>query len=283
MKACGYALLGLLSSGHPCFIADLYKITLVSGAELLLTSWDEDLINGSDTYLSNLPIKRNETRCVAGLESDALEVDIFIGDSVYTVDGVQLQSAVVNGALDGAKLRLDVAFMGAPDNNITGSVCLFEGFIATASVFSTSVKFDVRSELEKLNIQYPKNVYSTKCQNCLYDSGCQAPRNVVTGTVTATSEAFLSTDLTNPDSYFDLGAIKFTSGACKGLSRSILSYINANGAMALAIALPVAPGIGDGFEVVPGCAHDLITCTSKFSNQEHFRGFPFVPIPETVT
>ena len=47
--------------------------------------------------------------------------------------------------------------------------------------------------------------------------------------------------------------------------------------------LPNVPAVGDTFSVFPGCDKTKTTCAGKFSNIARFRGFPFVPVPETIT
>ena len=48
------------------------------------------------------------------------------------------------------------------------------------------------------------------------------------------------------------------------------------------IALPAAPSAGDTFTCYPGCDRALLTCTNKFGNQVNFRGYPYIPSPESA-
>jgi uncharacterized phage protein (TIGR02218 family) len=47
--------------------------------------------------------------------------------------------------------------------------------------------------------------------------------------------------------------------------------------------LPAAVVSGDAFEIYPGCDKTKATCENKFANLIRFRGYPFIPAPETVT
>jgi uncharacterized phage protein (TIGR02218 family) len=63
----------------------------------------------------------------------------------------------------------------------------------------------------------------------------------------------------------------------------VKSYVNAGGAVTVIYPWPFAPQNGDQFTIYPGCDKTLDTCTNKFGNRPRFRGFKFIPIPETVT
>ena len=82
--------------------------------------------------------------------------------------------------------------------------------------------------------------------------------------------------------YFDQGIVSFTSGANAGLTRTVKSYDPATG-FTFALPLPVAPSAGDTMTARPGCDKTLAQCRSKFNNANRFRGYPWVPTPETAT
>ena len=46
--------------------------------------------------------------------------------------------------------------------------------------------------------------------------------------------------------------------------------------------MPVAPGIGDTFTAYPGCDKLQNTCNTKFTNIAHYRGYNYVPPPEST-
>ena len=76
------------------------------------------------------------------------------------------------------------------------------------------------------------------------------------------------------------GTLVFTTGANLAVSAGIRSA--GAGLLTLAAPLRVVPAPGDTFTAYQGCDHTLATCGSKFNNTAHFRGFPFVPVPETA-
>ena len=73
-----------------------------------------------------------------------------------------------------------------------------------------------------------------------------------------------------------------TDGVCtSGISRTVKSY--AGGQFVFILPLPYDPTVGDTFSVYPGCDKTQAVCQSKFNNVARFRGFPFIPVPETTT
>jgi uncharacterized phage protein (TIGR02218 family) len=144
-------------------------------------------------------------------------------------------------------------------------------------------------------MQMPRNTLQPNCIHTLFDSGCTLLKAAfqVAGVVTAGSgsSSILASALSQATGYFDLGTIAFTSGVLNGVVRSVKTYTNVAGVKTIvpAIALspvgsstPTAPANGDTFSIVPGCDKTQSTCTSKFANLAHFRGFPYIPVPETA-
>ncbi|MEI8325522.1 MAG: phage BR0599 family protein [Betaproteobacteria bacterium] len=70
------------------------------------------------------------------------------------------------------------------------------------------------------------------------------------------------------------------TGANAGIGRTIKAQ--AGGVLTSVQPWPSAVTIGDTFTVYPGCDKTQATCSSKFSNLARFRGYPYVPAPETI-
>lgn len=295
MKTATVDLINFLNSNNVTFMADLYDFFISdgvfenfdepSGTHIYLTSYDSDIVFEGNTYQSLQVLSRGVARWVAGLESNSMETTIGVGDSSYTILGTQIQAAAQNGVFDNAMMRVSRAFL-SDASTLVGAVPIFEGFVANVIIFPTRVVLDVRSEIERLNIQLPKNVYSPKCQHCLYDSGCQVSKTTFKETgqivdVTPSTSVF-KTDLTQANGYFTLGVIEFTSGPNSGAKRAIKSYLQTNGRVFPAVALPNTPTNGDTFNIYPGCTHTYSDCVNKFSNGTRFKGFPYVPPPEST-
>jgi uncharacterized phage protein (TIGR02218 family) len=83
-----------------------------------------------------------------------------------------------------------------------------------------------------------------------------------------------------PAGWYDQGVVAFTGGRNIGARRTIKASDAAG--LTLAQPLPHAVEAGDAFTAVPGCPKTYDICKAKFNNLDSFRGFPWVPPPETA-
>ena len=280
MKTASNALISFLNSSQQFYMADLYTLTLNGGFVARYTSWDQDLTVGGNTY-QTFRIERSKIRTVVGVEVDTLEVNVYAAPTDL-LNGASWFSAVQRGALDSALLRLDRLFMPSIGDTSLGTIPLFTGRVSDTEVSRTEARLTIKSELELLNTNLPRNLYQAGCLHTLYDNGCQLNKAnyAVSGTVVSGDVTALNTTLGNATDYFTLGVIKFTSGANAGVSRSVRYHSGGN--FVFALPLVSAPVPGDTFLAWPGCDKLKSTCSGKFNNIVNFRGFPFVPTPETA-
>ena len=294
MKAAGTNTLAALSSGQ-FYKAELYDLALTSGATLRFTSYDLPLSLGATTYPSNMIVRRGAISSRVGLDSQSVDIELTPqadATSAPTVGGLPFLQAVRQGFLDGARLTVRKVFMstpasGLPVNTNGESVVWYVGTVSDATAGRQSARLSVESDLARLNIQMPRNVLQPGCVHSLFDGGCTLLKSTFTvaGTITSTgpnSAGSFTTGLTQATDWFSLGVLTFTSGANAGLSRTVRSHANTNGVVTLVSPFPSAPATGDTFNIVPGCDKQQATCSGKFANLAHFRGFPYVPVPETL-
>ena len=282
MKAASAPLIALFASGQPFLMADCYTITLISGAVYRYTSFDVDLTYGGTTWLAGGPvIERGPTRIVIGLEVGTMGFRVSPKDTDLLGSQTWFQAACA-GALDGATVLLERAFMETVPS-VVGTIKQNIGTIASLTVDRGTVETTCNAPTELLNIQMPRNLYQSGCQHTLFDAGCAlSPASyAVTGVVaSAPTRTSFGASLAQGAGYFDLGAVQFTSGALSGLKRTVKTW--AGGVITLLNPTPVAPAVSDNFTLWPGCNRAQATCSSKFSNLVNFKGFPFVPAPETA-
>lgn len=284
MKAYTQELFDLLHGGEQFHMADLYTFTLTSGEKLRYTSADVETVWGGNVYALGPLIERGSTRVVVGMEVDTNDITITAGDA-HVLDGLPFVQAVAGGALDGAHVDIDRAFFRDWAQPVVGVVNIFSGRVSTVpQVTRTSAKLEVRSHLELLDTKLPRVVYEPSCNRTEYSAGCGANKAAMTvaGTVTQASGngGYMQSGLLQPDGWFNLGAVTFTSGANAGLTRTVKSY--GNGLFRFALQLPNPPQVGDAFTAYPGCPKTKEACQHKFNNIIHFRGYPFVPPAETA-
>ena len=283
MKDASGTLLSLLGSSAAIFCADLYTFTLRDASVYRWTSADIDIVSGGNTFSSLGPlIKRGKVREVIGLEIGTLQITLMRGGTLAFLNQ-PFPLAAMNGAFDGASVRLERAFMPNFGDMSAGTINRFEGNVAKVTPSSTQIELEVKSALELLNVPLPRNVFMPQCVNTHYDGGCGLSRTTytVTGTATGTpTTTTIPSAVSGASGYYKLGVLTMTSGANSGLKRAIKDF--SGGTFTLAIPLPDAPSAGDTFTAYPGCDRTQATCTSKFSNSTRFRGFPYVPPPETA-
>lgn len=278
MKAASAPLIALLAT-NSFVMADLYTITTVAGAVYYFTSAEMDLVSGGHTFSSQGPkFKRGKTRVVIGIEVDTLDIEILANQDTL-LGASPLLLSIHNGVLDGAKIKLEKAFMPDWNQPVTGAVYMFGGRVSTIdSLGRTGAKITVKSDLELLNVQMPRNVYLPNCTYTLFDSGCTlnkasfANAGLATGGSTKT---VINCNLVQASGFFDQGTVSIG-----GVVRNIKSYVT--GQLTLSYPLPSAPASGAALTAYAGCDKTRATCQAKFTNIVHFRGYPFVPVPETV-
>ena len=265
-------------------MADLYTFTLVGGLTTRYTSADVDITANGNVYSSSGPkFKRSLIREVRGVEVDTLSIELA-ADTSHLISGVSWLKAIKTGLLDGATVKLERAFLTDWRYAPAGVLTRFAGRVAPSSAGRTRGTIQVKSDLELLNVMWPRSLYQPGCRNTLYDAGCTVSRAAftVTGTVQAGSTpTSVNVSQSNAADFATLGRIVFTSGALNGVTRSIKLWTPGNAKLAL--PLPVAPTTGDGVSIEAGCAKRLNEdCITKFNNKPNFRAESFIPIPETV-
>lgn len=226
-------------------------------------------------------IRRGSVRTRVGMEVDELDVTMYCTPDVM-VGNVPLATFARNGGFDGARLVVTRSFAKNYGGNSCGSLHVFSGRVSSLSKISGhEVSMSIRSDLEILDVQMPRNVYMAQCIHTLYDTGCTLSKAAftVTGNTTGGSTTSqVNCNLAQAAGYFDLGVIKFTSGQNNQVQRTVRKHNN--GVVQVIPPLPYAPLTGDLFQIRPGCDKQLTTCSAKFSNSGNFRGYPFIPAPE---
>lgn len=227
-------------------------------------------------------IKRGTIRNTVGVEVDELSVSLLCNANV-SYGNVPLTQFARQGGFDGARMTLTRAFY--PTNNATscGSLNLFSGRVGPLTVSGHEIAMGIKSDLELLDVQMPRNVHSESCIHTLYDAGCNisAATFTVTGNTTANSTAFnVNCNLAQTAGYFDLGVMRFTSGENNGTQRTV--RVHSNGVLTVMQPFGRTPAAGDLFTVRPGCDKLFATCSAKFTNTGNFRGYPYIPVPETT-
>lgn len=282
MKSATPALIELLESGRPFLKADLYTLQLSGGTIYRFTSFDIDLVFNSNTYVAAGPvISRTQTRTVIGLEVCSMDLTIAPKDS-DTLGGLSWFRAACSGVLDDARITVDTAFIETVPN-VVGILRQFVGLFAPLTIDRGVIEISCNSPTSRLDRQFPRNLCQSGCVHTLFDSGCalnRATYAVVGSVAGSVTSQWFDTSLGNAPGWFDTGTLQFSTGVMAGLRRTVKRWDGVR--IAMLNPLPVAPGIGDTFTVWPGCARTRDVCEIKFGNLPNFKGYPYVPVPETA-
>jgi len=276
-------LIDFLNSGRQFYIADLLTLTLVSGDVLRHTNFDIDLTAGGHVFRHDgMLYKRAATKITRGISVDTNELNLY-PQAGYSLGGAPFLPACVRGALDGAKVLIERAYMPTAGDTALGTVWRFSGWVAESEVRGNEVMCTARSLTERLNVKWPRNLFQPSCLYTLFDAGCGLNKAsfVVSGaSASGSTKSLVVAGLAQPAGYFDMGVIAFTGGINAGARRTIKSHVS--GGLHLTFPLIDVPGPGDAFQIWPGCDKTRATCEGKFSNLSRWRAYPYVPVPEAA-
>lgn len=283
------ALVALLNSGQPLELCDLYTIALANGMVLRWTSYDGPIIGNDQQWQLGPGIERSKCKWSVGVQVDSLQITLTADERrPYIIGGMPLLAYISRRGFSGARVRLDRAFWGSQDQMPVGAVHMFSGRVADVrEVDRFGALLEIKSYLEMLNVQVPRELYQAQCLKTVYDLECAvAPlAHQVAGQATSAStlgRTRFDSNVIRAAGHFDLGMLTWTSGPNAGVSRTVKSQ-SAGGEFSLLSPLPAAVSPGDAFVVLPGCDGLQATCTAKFNNLARFKGQPYIPQAETIT
>ncbi len=171
------------------------------------------------------------------------------GGDEFTVD-IDSDSLVHKTAFDAASGTLEVG------DTVTGSISTESGKIITIHYTTATTGF----------------IYTYEMTGDFVDNDILIGDG--SGAQSVTADGVSAVDLT----FFDLGEIKITSGACNGQRRMIRNHVGDEISVTAGFSTIVLNGMT--FEMHPGCYKTANTCDLKFSNVVQFGGFKYIPKPE---
>jgi len=289
VKAAGGSAPALVLASGQFHTAELYTIELPPPASTTLrfTTWDAPCTVARQTYYPHLLIKRGSVVQRVGVDVQTLTLDLYpqVDGDTITIAGVPILQACRLGYLDSCRILMSKLFMASPGDVSAGAVPWFQGRVSDVDATRIAARVTIESDMALLNIAMPRNLIQVGCTHRLFDDGCtlDSASWVVAGAVATVNvdRTAITTNLTQANGWFDLGVLTWTSGDLSGLVCAVKSYLNSSGAVTFLRQLPRAPVASDTFTILPGCDKQKATCSGKFSNLTHFRGFPYVPRPET--
>ena len=288
MKSAPAALIAALQSGRELAFADCFTLTLADGTVARTTNAQYPVsvpqsgapvlvFAAGDILIDGLKLKQT-----VGVDIDEQQVDIAFKPT-STIAGLPWPVAVREGRFDGATFDRARVVMAAPGMAPIANalVTMFHGEVATVdNIGRLSCRMTVKSMLNKLAIDMPRDIWQPSCLNTLYDGLCGLSKsaNSASGTVGANPTLTFIPWSGSAQDFYDQGTVTFEGGANVGISRTVRQSTPAG--LYLQRPLDYLPAAGDGFVVYKGCDKTTATCAGRFNNLANFRGFPFVPPPE---
>lgn len=255
---------------------ELYELYLDGGTRYFAVS-DQDVIFGGIQYqalgISRDPITTSLSEQINGVTAGLTDVNGQLSQTLTAED------------FRGRRCRVLKVFREALGNP-ANAIVLFDGRMDQPAISPSGV-FSLRivGYMDLLHRDYPARVFSTQCNYKLGDDWCTVdlttPENKITGTAAAgsTAQLIVSVALTQPDNYWRVGRLKFTSGANRNISREVYQSVQATTALLLRVPFPAVPAIGDSFDLLRGCNKTRDDCVNKFDNWVNYGGFPYIPKP----
>lgn len=279
----------LLNSRLPFVYADCFTFTLSDGTKLRYTNAQQPLtfipvgeINPVTFRSTEVLIEGMVLKSSLGIDVDEQDCEIFAYPSAE-VDSQPFFQALRQGSFDGAILTRERVYMYDWGLPIQGSIVLFTGRVSTIDPGGdTRALMKVKSEMVVLDEEMPRNFFQMQCKNTLFDGACSLIKSSFAtsgATEAGTTRLTINWSSATAD-YYDLGTITVEAGLNVGQSRTIRK--STGGSLVLVTPFEYDFADGDIFKAYPGCDLQRSTCAGKFSNEENFRGFPYVPNPETA-
>lgn len=244
------------------------------------TSGDEDIVHLTNTYLA-VPIKRGAIESTQEIGKTTLKITVsktnpfvtqFIGSSPTDI------------------ISLTVTRLHEGD---AGTATTFKGRVINVSFNESTVVITCQPNQSSLRRPGLRRLYQTVCPHVLYGNLCTVDRPTfdITAVLTVVSGNILTSPdfIVNIDPSFDItwfvgGIVEFVDGDGLTNKRFITDHDNIAGTITLNLSLKDAI-VTSTVQAFPGCGHDPTTCNEKFTNIEHYGGFPFIPLknPQTGT
>jgi hypothetical protein len=272
-------------------IANCFTIVPREGAIIRLcdTQRDVSVVSWGDvsrhTYGARQAVLSG-LRASASMSAEVDEQDISIA---YAQDALfqawrPWPEALLMGRLDGAAIYRDWA-VGPRFGSWLGVTRMFGGLVSELDSVGRSIAtLKVKSDLERLNIQMPRDQYTPKCRNIFGDFRCGidlnglgvlgavgvgATRSVIPWASSGATYAYGKIHIGNAD---DVTRVRTVRDA--DASNLYLSY-----------PLDFDPSPALEFTAFPGCSRLAARCEEHHGPTdwlERFAGTPFIPVAETA-
>lgn len=297
------SLITWLQSNPNCVRADLFTIALPNGQHIRATSGQFDITVPSgtagwagttETFAANaLGVWARgaiTSEAAFDLNSNTMELTCVPQQSTqYPGLSVGILSAALNSLFDAAQVTVQTVYMpfGQYGNVSPGIETKFVGQVTQISdITRTKVVFECADYLYLLNLKVPARLIQSNCPWSFADTNCSLTAASYTTSFTAANgttqwQMTPASTFGHAAGYYTQGVVTCLTGTNAGLSQSVKLH-DSYGNLQLMYPWLLTPALGDTFSVIAGCDKSVTTCNRKFSNELHFGGQPFVPVPSSA-
>jgi uncharacterized phage protein (TIGR02218 family) len=259
-------------------LARIWTLTLINTTVYRFTDSAQNITYSGDVYKSSPGMQISAIRTQTGGATQTATIDCALSSDGFT------ETMVRRGLVDNALFTVQLINWKIPSRP---AVMLFKGRIGETLITDRGkASFEVRGLLKKA-LRGIGERYSQQCRADLGDERCKFPKDTMSVTFTVTSVAangmsFISSTLTQADSYWDFGEVKWTTGNNTNITQEVRQSFS-TGSIHHALPFPADVQIGDTGIIWPGCDKNISTCLNRFNNKDNFRGEPNAPGADGAT
>jgi uncharacterized phage protein (TIGR02218 family) len=246
----------------------------------------ESLNSGGGTFVLGPRFGNPTVATKIGVQADTVNVEIM-ATGTDLLHAVTWQQAFHAGIFDGALIEVSRMIfqpnIGGGLGPAVGAIVWFQGYVGNVEIGRSLITITANSMLGLLNVQYPRRLWQHTCSHVFGDAMCQFDRTTYAVAVIAqggtTQSAIVTGFNPSPVNLYTNGTIIGQSGQNNGYKRTVADAERGDGTAYLSTPFIYPVAVGDAFEMLPGCGHNLSDC-QFFNNLSHFGGQPWVPPAE---
>lgn len=163
----------------------------------------------------------------------------------------------------------------------SGTDVIWKGRLTSVSPENDHLRMTFESIFTSMRRPGLRARFQKNCRHALYGRGCfldpadfafAATIDAIAGNALTSTEAD-----TRPDGYFTGGMLAAPDGTLCYIAEHVGSTIRVNRVPASLAAAFAEDGPGVAVTLYPGCDHSYATCAAKFSNDDNYGGFDYIP------
>jgi uncharacterized phage protein (TIGR02218 family) len=250
-------------------VIELYQFT--QGPVITrLTNYNQDIIFNGSTWTATQISRANIERAIEQGVND-LKIQMPLDNPIANQYIANIPGRVVDV----------IIYRGHVTDPAEQVLIVFEGYIAQAEfdgdLLATLTLQPFTSQFQR---SAPRYTYQGLCNNVLYDAQCKIARGSFTHTglvsgIDTTLRTITVNGVVGLGSDWAVGGFLAFPAGGNDDQRLVLAQTGDTLTLLSNFSDTV---LGFNVDVFAGCAHDIGTCDTKFSNTINFGGFPYVPV-----